>query len=129
MTEIMADKIVSFPAVTSHIRHRDIWDLLFLRQQSDVRINPDFIRGKVSEYQIEDYEDKLSERIRSIAEIIESQDFLQQMSRFIAPATYEERLKNPEFRGYMASVVGEVLTETRDSIFGSNLDASDRFKI
>ncbi|MFC3118444.1 nucleotidyl transferase AbiEii/AbiGii toxin family protein [Jhaorihella thermophila] len=30
--EILADKLVSLPAVTSHIRHRDIWDIGFLVQ-------------------------------------------------------------------------------------------------
>ncbi|ETS33679.1 protein of unknown function (DUF1814) [Photorhabdus khanii NC19] len=36
LTEIMADKLVSFPATTKHIRHRDMWDLVWLKQQGVV---------------------------------------------------------------------------------------------
>ncbi|MEM8194358.1 nucleotidyl transferase AbiEii/AbiGii toxin family protein, partial [Morganella morganii] len=33
LTEIMADKLVSFPATTRYIRYRDMWDLVWLHQQ------------------------------------------------------------------------------------------------
>lgn len=34
LNEIMADKIISFPAMTNYIRYRDMWDLVWLNQQS-----------------------------------------------------------------------------------------------
>lgn len=33
LDEILADKLVSLPACTAYVRHRDIWDLHWLRQQ------------------------------------------------------------------------------------------------
>ncbi|MDC9613262.1 nucleotidyl transferase AbiEii/AbiGii toxin family protein [Xenorhabdus khoisanae] len=91
LTEIMADKLLSFPATTSHIRHRDMWDLVWLKQQN-VEPDIDLIKRKLSDYHLTDFADQLQARLDSIGAIIESGTFQEEMKRFIPAPVYSRTI-------------------------------------
>jgi predicted nucleotidyltransferase component of viral defense system len=129
MEEVMADKLVALPAVQSHVRHRDIWDLTFLSQRGNKPIM-DLITKKVPEYQVEDYEGKLDTMIERMPEIVEGKLFNNEMQRFLPPALVRSRLENPEFREYMARTVADLLSTVRRKLDPTLSDKSeDRFSI
>lgn len=109
MEEIMADKILAFPA-DAQIRYRDIWDLTWMATRQAVRPNIVMVKNKVADYSAQDYVAKLEDRIENLHEIIESNAFQQQMSRFLKMSTIESTVANPSFRAGMESTVRDLLT-------------------
>ncbi|CCK78966.1 nucleotidyl transferase AbiEii/AbiGii toxin family protein [Desulfobacula toluolica] len=89
LEEIMADKLISLVNCQTYIRHRDIWDLRWLRQQG-VKINVEFIKAKLLDYKVVDYFKKLEEMRLGLPEIVHGKAFRDQMSRFI-PLDVQER--------------------------------------
>ena len=84
--EIMADKLVAFPACTSHIRHRDIWDLRFLMRMDErirPKVNADLVQKKLADYGIQNFDELLDGAIARIPEIIRSKAFAHEMDRFV----------------------------------------------
>lgn len=129
MEEVMADKLVALPAVQSHVRHRDIWDLTFLSQRGK-EPNLDLITKKVPEYRVDGFEAKLENMIERLPEIIEGKAFNNEMQRFLPPALVRSRLENPEFREYMATTVTGLLTKVRRGLdTGLDVDPADKFSI
>lgn len=108
MEEIMADKILAFPAATQ-IRHRDIWDLTWLYSRQGIKPNYKMVIKKVSDYSTENYVKKLQTRIDNLQEIIEGAAFQQQMSRFLKTKTMELTVANPEYRKAMERTVNDLL--------------------
>lgn len=82
LEEIMADKLVAFPACTSHIRHRDIWDLRFLMRKG-AQLDAGLVKLKIADYGIENFEELLDSAIGRLPEIIRSEAFAEEMSRFV----------------------------------------------
>lgn len=96
LEEVMADKLVSLPATTRYIRYRDIWDLVWLKQQS-VKVNAELVSKKLIDYQTEKFEGKLQARIDSLVDIISSGKFHEEMKRFIPSGVYESSLGKEKF--------------------------------
>ncbi|MBO9428703.1 nucleotidyl transferase AbiEii/AbiGii toxin family protein [Sulfitobacter sp. R18_1] len=124
MEEIMADKLVALPAVQSHVRNRDIWDLTFLAQR---RKKPaiSMVSAKVTEYRVDEYDAKLADMIERLPDIVEGNNFNQEMQRFLPPALVRSRLNNPEFREYMRKTVGDLLEEVRRGLDPDHVDIND----
>ncbi len=131
MREIMADKIVSLPAVTSHIRNRDVWDIGWLNQQMVGKFKPDvdMISQKVEEYGIEHFEDKLNARIDSIPEIVDGPEFRLEMQRFLVPSVFQNTMLHDEFREILTRNVSDVLIEARDAIYRPDSSAGATFRM
>jgi predicted nucleotidyltransferase component of viral defense system len=115
LDEIMADKLIAFPASTKHIRHRDIWDLAWLNQQG-ATINIDFIERKIEDYGIPDFIGLLEDAITRLPGIIASKPFQDQMERFIDSVTMTKTLKNPAFLKYLETTVGGLLASMQDQL-------------
>jgi len=54
LDEIMADKLVSLVNTRRYVRHRDIWDLRWLKQ-SGAAINHEWVNNKIHDYRVNDY--------------------------------------------------------------------------
>ena len=120
--EILADKVVSLVACTTHPRHRDIWDLQWLRQRN-ARLIPELVVAKIADYRIEDYRGKLDSRIEGLPDLVASQTFRSEMSRFVAPDVRARTFDKPGFTEFLAREVAAILIEARSEIFETRHDA------
>lgn len=123
--EILADKLISLVNTTKYIRHRDIWDLRWLKQHG-ASINMQFILSKITDYKILDFSEKLNHRIDSINEIIYSNSFYNELSRFIPITTQERTLKKDKFKDFLINETTSLLSELKGLLSGkSKPDAFD----
>ncbi|MRT05149.1 nucleotidyl transferase AbiEii/AbiGii toxin family protein [Ewingella americana] len=116
LEEIMADKLVSFPATTRYIRYRDMWDLVWLRQQS-TKVNAELVRKKLIDYKTQDFAQKLQSRMDSLEEIISAGIFQEEMKRFIPPQIYAATLAKEEFSTYLLGSLTELLMELKNDLY------------
>jgi len=106
-TEIVADKLVSF-ANSSHTRYRDIWDICWVVDTYDVNVDEltDLTFLKINEYETNsDYSDFLAWGKKRLADVIHTNDFSQQMARFLSPDEYEQTIRDPSFISKMEDTV------------------------
>lgn len=108
LDEILADKLVSLPACTAYVRHRDIWDLHWLRQQG-AHPDAELIWRKVRDYGVEDYPALVLELIGRLHAIVYGKEFHDQMLRFIPLEVQERTLLKDKFLGMLVVETGEVL--------------------
>lgn len=106
--EILADKLVAFPAAVKNIRYRDIWDIAWLRQQG-AKLDPALVERKIEDYHIEGYAQLLDDAIDRLPGLIGGKPFVDQMTRFIDANTLARTLREPKFAEYLKSTVGQVL--------------------
>lgn len=119
LDEVMADKLISLPATQRYIRHRDLWDLVWLQQQN-ARLNPELIRLKLADYKIPDYQFMLESRIASLDEIVASAAFHNEMKRFLPTNVYDRTLGQDKFKSFMLGTLKKMLTELHTKLFGSS---------
>lgn len=110
--EILADKLISLVNTTKYTRHRDIWDLRWLRQRGS-KINLELVQSKINDYQISDYHEKLMQKINSIAEIISGSEFHNELSRFIPIDAQARTLSKDKFKAFLVNETTSLLTELR----------------
>ncbi len=100
LDEIMADKLISLVNTTRYVRHRDIWDLRWLKQRG-AQMDKKFILSKIHDYKITDYPAKLDNTIASMEKIIYSEGFHNELSRFIPLDVQERTLKKAKFKDFL----------------------------
>ncbi len=108
LDEIMADKLVAFPASVKTIRYRDIWDLAWLDQKG-AKLNPSLVEKKVGDYRIEGFAQLLDDAIERLPALVAGKPFTQQMQRFIDSETILTTLGKPGFLDYLTKTVGGLL--------------------
>ncbi|MDC9581898.1 nucleotidyl transferase AbiEii/AbiGii toxin family protein [Xenorhabdus sp. PR6a] len=116
LTEIMADKLVSFPATTKHIRYRDMWDLIWLKQQG-VEPDTNLIERKISDYHLTDFDELLQSRLNSIENLIASDTFQDEMKRFIPAPVYNRTIGQTDFVRYLEISLKELLTTIQRELY------------
>ncbi|RJT27615.1 nucleotidyl transferase AbiEii/AbiGii toxin family protein [Buttiauxella izardii] len=116
LDEVMADKLVAFPASTKHIRYRDMWDLVWLKQQGAV-LRSDLVSKKLLDYRLVDFNEKLLVRIDSLPNIIGSGDFHQEMKRFIPATVYETSLGKEGFSLFLRETLTELLMQLKRELY------------
>lgn len=113
LTEIMADKLIAFPACQRYIRYRDIWDLQWIQKQGGV-FDEILIKNKIIDYQIDDYPQRLSQMIEQLPEITHSKEFAAQMSRFLPVSIQDRTLNKEKFYQFLAQDVTDLLKRVQD---------------
>jgi hypothetical protein len=121
LNEIMADKLVSLVNTTRYVRHRDIWDLRWLKQRG-ATIDKKFILSKIHDYKITDYLTKLGKMIMSMDEIIHSDRFHDELSRFIPLDIQERTLKKEKFKVFLINETKLLLSELKMIVDGETKD-------
>ncbi|WP_417212651.1 nucleotidyl transferase AbiEii/AbiGii toxin family protein [Acinetobacter venetianus] len=124
LDEIMADKIISLPATQKYIRHRDVWDLVFLKRNG-AALNIDLVLHKIEDYKIEGFKDLLDARISSLKEIVYGEAFAKEMERFLARETFDGTLATDKFKDYMLATLTKILTDTRNGLEGAGSEEPD----
>jgi len=108
LEEILADKVVAFPASVKNIRYRDIWDIAWLEQQG-AKLNPELVERKIEDYHIGNYAELIKDAIDRLPGFVDGKPFMDQMTRFIDAETLARTLRQPKFAEYLKSTVGLVL--------------------
>ena len=101
LDEIMADKLISLPNCTAYVRHRDIWDLHWLKQQG-ASLNVEWVRNKVLDYGAAEYAKTVAKLIERLPKIINGKEFRDQMSRFLPMDVQERTLAKDKFLSLLA---------------------------
>ncbi len=96
LDEIFSDKIIAFVNCQKNIRHRDIWDIYWLKQQA-VSIKMEIIKKKIHDYKIDNYAVKIDKMIEQLPGIIYGKEFKDQMSRFLPTDIQERTILNEKF--------------------------------
>jgi len=117
LNEIMADKLISLVNTTRYVRHRDIWDLRWLKQRG-ATMDKKFILSKIQDYKITDYLAKLNNMMMRIDEIIHGDRFYHELSRFIPLDVQERTLKKEKFKDFLIYETKLLLSELKTLVDG-----------
>lgn len=118
LDEIMADKLIAFPATTRYIRYRDIWDLAWLKQQG-AQVNTELVLKKQQDYKLTEFNQLLHRCIEHLDTFIDGEPFKNEMRRFIPLNVYERTLGKPKFLEYLKSTHRELFTTLHQEINGN----------
>ncbi len=115
LDEVYADKIISLVNTEKYIRHRDIWDLRWIKQQG-AKLDIQLIKNKINDYKISNFGEKLDKMLGSLQSIIHGEAFKAQMSRFIPLDAQERTLNNEKFYDYLTEELTRLLSEVKRGI-------------
>lgn len=107
-----SSKLISLVNCQKYVRHRDIWDLRWLKQKK-AQINIEYIKSKVKDYSVENYLGKLDARIEDIKSIVEGKAFNDEVTRFIPIDVQTRTLKKERFLSYLANEITTMLQEVK----------------
>ncbi|MCB8888152.1 nucleotidyl transferase AbiEii/AbiGii toxin family protein [Vreelandella malpeensis] len=113
--EIMADKLFSLPATEKYVRHRDIWDLVWLTQRG-AEVDTDLVKRKMTDYRLEDYPARLERMMTRLPHIIASKSFHDEMGRFLPVDVYARTLEQDKFHSYMTATLIQLLTTVKAAL-------------
>lgn len=121
LNEVMADKLVSLVNTENHVRHRDIWDLRWLKQKG-AEIDLSLINNKIADYQVDHYVDKLDSMSLRLPEVIQGNTFQNEMRRFLPIEVQERTLDKEKFLDFLANEISEMLEQTKARVIGKQGD-------
>ena len=115
LDEIMADKLLALAASRKKVRHRDIWDLAWLRQRG-AEVRPELVGRKIADYGVEDYPALLDSLIEKMPSIIGGKPFREEMKRFLPEDRYQRSLGNPKSERYLTATILELYRELKSGL-------------
>ena len=111
--EVMADKLVSLVASDiDRVRHRDIWDLRWLKHRGAV-VRVDWVQRKLRDYGAGDYLAGLDAMRARLPEFTCSEEFREVMSAHLPKETRRNTLEREEFLQFLAGEVQDLLGQVR----------------
>lgn len=125
LDELMTDKLVSLVNCQRYVRHRDIWDLRWLKQQG-AQINMAWLVNKLGDYQIGDYPKKLNVMWQRLPEIIHGAAFKAEMTRFIPMDVQERTLAKDKFYDHLSNEIRSLLDDVRRGLNGTPAEVEFR---
>ena len=118
LDEVMADKIISLPATTRYVRHRDIWDLAWLQQQG-ATLNMDLVKNKVSDYKLEHFNKMLENFLERLPDIVSSEAFIAEMKRFLPTDVFDRTLAQDKFQVYLQNMLAKLFKTVSNELLGN----------
>lgn len=118
LEEIYADKILAFALRRGRIKSRDLWDLLWLKQQA---IKPAFelLANKLKDHQRSqtDFLNLAHERAKSLINDVQvKQDFRHEMTRFLPTEIVEKTINNEQFWAYLCVEIPSLITQAEQHL-------------
>lgn len=126
LDEIMADKLISLPTSQKYIRHRDIWDLGWLKQKG-ATVRPGLTRRKVEDYRWSGSTDALDDMMENLPGIVAGVEFKSEMKRFLPSDVYDRTLGRKKFEGFLTQTVVGLLKEMKRGLGGAGV--SEEFQM
>lgn len=115
LSEIMADKLISFVNTKNYVRHRDIWDLRWLKQQG-AEVDMQLVQQKILDYKIVDYASRLDLRLNEIPAIVQSKIFYDEISRFIPISIKSRTLNKNKYLQFLEAEMKALLSLVKQSL-------------
>lgn len=115
LDEIMADKLLALAASRERVRHRDIWDLAWLRQRG-ATVRPDLVGRKIIDYGVVGYPALLDSLIEKAPSIISGKSFQNEMKRFLPQDRYQNSFGDPKFERYLTGTITDLYTELKTGL-------------
>lgn len=122
LTEIMADKLIALANTTKYVRHRDIWDLRWLKQKG-ATVDCELVKRKIDDYKISNYSDKIKDIQGRLAEIINGERFKNEMKRFIPVNVQDNTLNKDSFYPYLLNEIDGLYNELLSKLSGDLVDS------
>jgi len=119
LDEIMADKLVSLVNTRRYVRHRDIWDLRWLKQQG-ARVNPEWVANKIQDYRIHDFGARVDDMRARLSEIVHGTAFANELGRFLPGEVQQRTFAKPKFLDFLAAEIDGLLGEVRAKLEAGN---------
>lgn len=118
LEEIYADKILAFALRRGRIKNRDLWDLLWLKQQ---RIEPalELIPAKLKDHQVElqVFLEKAEERAGTLMSDAQTKkDFRNEMRRFLPARLVATTVNDDRFWDYLANEIPSLIRQVKESL-------------
>jgi predicted nucleotidyltransferase component of viral defense system len=106
--EILADKIIALALRPNRLKHRDLWDIVWLKQRG-VNLPVNLILRKLADRTVSP--DTFIEAIKTRQESLRHQhvrdEFIREMQRFLPPKIVTETVENRDFWNYLVRVIEE----------------------
>lgn len=115
LDEVMADKLIFLVNTQRYVRHRDLWDLRWLRQQG-AEINATWIGNKITDYGIEDYPKKIQNLRQRLPEIIHGTPFREELLRFLPEDVRARTLDQDKFYDFLLTEITEMLYQLEGAL-------------
>ena len=115
---ILADMLAAFPAMLDRSDRgwQDLWDMQWLARNG-AGVDAGLVRNRIRGQQVEDYADRIADAARRIPELIESDGFVRQLSRFVDRKSAAATVFRPEWRecvaGDLQDLLGGLLTSLK----------------
>ncbi|MEZ9628968.1 nucleotidyl transferase AbiEii/AbiGii toxin family protein [Vibrio breoganii] len=107
LEETFADKFIALAYRTRRIKPRDVWDLVWIKQQG-ISVSHDLIAKKLEarDKPNKDFEQQLDAQVEKLLTHEEvKEDFHMEMSRFVPKTVKERTLDNPDYWLYVQSEI------------------------
>lgn len=121
LDEIMADKLISLSATQKYIRHRDIWDLGWLKQKG-ATVRPGLARQKMEDYRLSGGTEMLDDMMERLPDIVAGAELRNEMKRFLPSDVYDRTLGRKKFEGFLTQTVVGLLKEVKQGLHGVQSD-------
>lgn len=113
--EIYADKLIAFAFRPNRIKHRDLWDMVWLHGLG-IRPRLELIPNKLRDrnYKIGQFLDGFNERLQLIKENPEmEQEFSQEMRRFLPIEQVNKTVEQENFWGFIIFLLDDLYEQTK----------------
>lgn len=115
LDEIMTDKVVSLVCCDKYIRYRDIWDLRWLIQKN-ATYHQAYLLKKIDDYGVLDYRTKLNNFLVKSDNIIRSQAFIDEMTRFLPIDALERTLMQHKFIDFLSREITQLFSRVKEQL-------------
>lgn len=124
--EILADKIIAL-ASREYLKFRDFWDIKFL-SDANVFLDLELVKAKIKDYKIENFFDKLNDKMALIRKQDLEKDFLNEMSRFLEPKFFDFTQNNSFYKDIQSEVlmVAQKILQDLENPYDKNPQISKR---
>jgi predicted nucleotidyltransferase component of viral defense system len=114
--EILADKLLAVPA-RNNIKARDLWDIIWLQQQN-LSVNAELLQRKIADHKMSNYKLRLESRINEMPGYFETNQFQQEMSRFLDAAHLQQTVAKSEFVTFASTRISQTLADVHQQLYG-----------
>ncbi|MFN3581199.1 MAG: nucleotidyl transferase AbiEii/AbiGii toxin family protein [Pseudomonas sp.] len=123
LEEVYADKMVAFALRRGRIKNRDLWDLLWLKQQG-VEPALELIPAKLKDHQVtvQIFLDSAQARAESLVRDEQTKkDFRKEMQRFLPAQLVAGTVNDDRFWAYLTSEIPLLIKQVKHSLNGGSV--------